>query len=338
VGVRDREGVLGLVSPGRVRGELAVDAAEAQAAGAGAAVGEAGVVAGPAVAGADGVGGGRRVGGSPQLLERTFAMLSLFTAERPEWTTTELSGASGLPVPTTHRIVVALQRHGFLMRDPVTKRFRLGPAAIALGRAALSSADLPAVAGRLLPGLTQRTEETSLLTVLSDGRDRSVCLLRVESPHPLRLSVEPGRALALHAGASQKALLAFLPEAELERVVSGPLERFCVNTLVSREELLAEVGRIRARGWSHSFEETNAGVWGVAVALLDGSGHSVAAVGIAGPQVRAGRLVVERGVQATAQVAEEMAAALGLVSSVSGQVSVSARDIPRELRGPSRPA
>ena len=61
---------------------------------------------------------------SPQLLERTFAMLSLFAADQPEWTTTELSSVSGLPVPTTHRIVVALQRHGFLVRDPATKRFR----------------------------------------------------------------------------------------------------------------------------------------------------------------------------------------------------------------------
>lgn len=84
---------------------------------------------------------------SPQLLQRTFAMLSLFAADRPEWTTTELSSVSGLPVPTTHRIVVALQKHGFLVRDPATKRFRLGPAAIALGRAALSSADLQTAAG-----------------------------------------------------------------------------------------------------------------------------------------------------------------------------------------------
>ena len=260
-------------------------------------------------------------------------MLSLFATDRPEWTTTELSGASGLPVPTTHRIVVALQRHGLLVRDPATKRFRLGPAAIALGRAALASTDLPTVAGRLLPGLTRSTEETSLLTVLSDGQDTSVCLLRVESPHPLRLSVQPGRALALHAGASQKSLLAYMPQADRERVASGRLEKFCVNTLDTRQGLLAEIEQIRRRGWSHSFEETNAGVWGVAVALLNASGNSVAAVGIAGPQVRASRQRVERGVRATAEVAAEIAAALGLTSSADKDITVSASDIPRALRG-----
>jgi DNA-binding IclR family transcriptional regulator len=270
---------------------------------------------------------------SPQLLERTFAMLSLFAADRPEWTTTELSGVSGLPVPTTHRIVVALQRHGFLVRDPATKRFRLGPAAIALGRAALSSADLPAVAGKLLPRLTEVTEETALLTVLSDLGDTSVCLLRVESPHPLRLSVQPGRALPLHAGASQKALLAYLPERSLKRVAAGTLEKFCANTLDTADALLAETDRIRARGWSWSFEETNAGVWGVAVTLLDGSGHSVAAVGIAGPHVRASTEAVQRGVRASAEVAAGIATALGLSCSVDPEVVVSAADIPAELRG-----
>ena len=276
---------------------------------------------------------GRIGSGTPQLLERTFALLSLFAPDRPEWTTTELSSVSGLPVPTAHRIVVALQRHDFLARDPHTKRFRLGPAAIALGRAALSSADLPTVAGKLLPALTAKTEETSLLTVLDDSGTTSVCLLRVESPHPLRLSVQPGRHLALHAGASQKVLLAYLPESERERIAQMPLEKFCRRTIDTTEELLAEIERIRQQGWACSFEETNAGVWGIAVALIDSAGHSVAAVGVAGPQVRASQAGVEQCVRATAEAAGEIATRLGLESSCERDVAVSARDIPKGLRG-----
>ena len=269
-----------------------------------------------AKAGRDGSARNGTGGTSPQLLERTFAVLSLFASDRSEWTTTELSSVSGLPVPTAHRIVVALQRHNFLVRDSETKRFRLGPAAIALGRAALSSASLPTIAGRLLPKLTEETKETSLLTVLSDTDDSSICLLRVESPHPLRLSVEPGRSLPLHAGASQKALLAYLPEAERLRIASGKLEKFCSRTLDTKAGLLAEIERIRSRGWAYSFEETNPGVWGVAVALLDAAGHVVAAVGVAGPQVRSSRLSIARCVQATTEVANEIAAALDLHSSL----------------------
>lgn len=270
--------------------------------------------------------------GSPQLLERTFNVLTLFDHDHPEWSTTEISAVSGLPIPTAHRIVLALNRHGFLVRDPATKRFRLGPAAVALGRAALSSQDMPTVAGNLLPALTERTEETSLLTVLSDDRRASVCLLRVESPHPLRLSVQPGRSLPLHAGASQKILFAYLPEAEREAVAGGRLEKFCSLTLDTPEALLEEAERIRKCGWSVSFEETNVGVWGVAVGLLDETGEPVASVGVAGPNVRSNRRTVEASLQATQDIAAEMAVTLGLRSTCEQRATIAPRDLPRALR------
>lgn len=258
--------------------------------------------------------------GSPQLLERTFAVLALFVPERPEWTTTEISSVCELPVPTVHRIVVALQRHGFLVRDPITKRFRLGPAATALGRSATSSNDLPTFAGNLLPRLTAETEETSLLTVLSDDGNSSVCRLRVESPHPLRLSVQPGRHLPLHAGASQKALLAYLPEKRRLQIARGPLEKFGTLTLDNEAELLAEIEKIRKSGWAYSFEETNEGVWGVAMTLLDNEGDAVAAVGIAAPQVRLSRSRVEQSLRAVQGVVVELATALGLHSSCASDI------------------
>jgi IclR family acetate operon transcriptional repressor len=252
---------------------------------------------------------------SPQLLERTFSVLALFAGEKTQWTTTEIGQQVGLPVPTAHRIVVALSTHGYLVRDPSSKRFRLGPAAIALGRAATTANDLPTVASAFLPKLMLATEETSLLTVPTVGNDSSVCLLRFESPHPLRLSVEPGRNLPLHAGASQKAILAYLPEVDRQRIAHGPLEQFCSSTLVTPDALLSEIESIRTRGWAYSIEETNPGVWGVAIALLNSSGFAVAAVGVAGPQVRLSRDVVKSSVEATRQVVEEMATALGLTSS-----------------------
>jgi IclR family acetate operon transcriptional repressor len=260
--------------------------------------------------------------GTPQLLERTFAVLELFASGPTEWTTMEISNRSGLPVPTAHRILLALNRHAFLVRDPASKRFRLGPAAIALGRSALSSNDMLTVAGRLLPQLTARTEETSLLTLPTDERDASICLLRVESPHPLRLSVQPGRVLPLHAGANQKALLSFLPPADRERVAGGSLEKFCRLTLSTRKAVLAEIEQIRGRGWAFSFEETNPGVWGVAIALVDQAGDAVAAVGVAGPQVRFSRSVLEKAVRVTGDTAAELASALGLTSTLTSTIVV----------------
>ena len=151
------------------------------------------------------------IASSPQLLERTIVVLQLFTPEQREWTVTEIGRACGLAVPTVHRIVSTLHRHGFLARHELTKRYWLGPAMVRLGRTAAMTIDLRGVSQPVLRRISLRTKETALLTVVSECGRHATCLERIESIHPLRLSVQAGREMPLHAGASQKILLAHMP-------------------------------------------------------------------------------------------------------------------------------
>ena len=80
-----------------------------------------------------------------------------------------------------------------------------------------------------------------------------------------------------------------LSDAEIDRVLAEPLERLWRATIVEPDALRADLADIRAKGWAKSFEETNAGAWGLAVPILDGAGHVVAGVGLAGPNTRLGQ-------------------------------------------------
>ena len=248
-----------------------------------------------------------------QVLERTFGILEVFTESRPEWSTTQVARELELPVPTAHRILAALKKLGYVSQDEQTRRFRLGLAALSLGERARTLADLRPVAIGPLRDLSSSTGETALLTVLSPARDRSVCLERVETSQPLRLSVQPGRQLPLHAGASQKALLAFMPPDEIDRLTAQPLERCCTATITSRPALRRELAAIRERGWASSYEETNVGVWGIAVPVLS-QADVVCAVGIAGPSPRLTDAVIDRDVRLTHEAATVIARALGLTA------------------------
>ena len=248
-----------------------------------------------------------------QVLERTFGILEVFTEARPEWSTTQVARELDLPVPTAHRILAALRRLGYVSQDEQTRRFRLGVAALSLGERARTLADLRPVAIGPLRELAGATGETALLTVLSPDRDRSVCLERVETSQPLRLSVQPGRQLPLHAGASQKALLAFMPAAEIDRLTAQPLQRCCTATITTRAALRRELAAIRARGWASSYEETNVGVWGIAVPVLS-KADVVCAVGIAGPSPRLTDTRVREDVRLTHEAATAIARALGLTA------------------------
>jgi DNA-binding IclR family transcriptional regulator len=221
-----------------------------------------------------------------QVLDRTFAILDVFGEEHPEWSATDIARSIDLPVPTVHRILIALKQRGYVSQHDETKRFRLGVAALQLGDRARAVVDLRSVAMPELRRLSMATGETALLTVLTPQRDRGVCLERVEAARTLRLSVSPGRQLPLHAGASQKVLLAYMGDGEIDAVISGDLEHLCRATITDPRLLRDELTKIRRRGWASSYEETNVGVWGIAVPVLNTHGEVVCAVGIAGPSAR----------------------------------------------------
>ena len=250
---------------------------------------------------------------SLQVVERAFAILEAFTEDQVEWSTSDLARSLSLPIPTTHRLLGALKRLGYLTRDEDSKRFRLGGAALRLGDRGRAFNDLRTIAIVPLRQLSEATGETALLTVLNPERNRSVCVERVETNQALRLSVEPGRLLPLHAGASQKALLAFMPAQEIEQLLDRPLERLCTSTITDRRSLSRELEIVRERGWASSHEETNVGVWGLAVPVISRT-DVVLAVGIAGPSPRLSGEVIRSSLKQVHDAAQTVARSLGFAT------------------------
>jgi DNA-binding IclR family transcriptional regulator len=247
---------------------------------------------------------------TPQLLERAFALLALFDERRPEWTTTEAARELGLPVPTAHRILGVLAREGFLSRDE-DRRFTLGPAALRFGRRAVAVLSLERLATPLLERLAAVTDEVALLTELNGRGDAVVCRVRFECSEPLMLSVAPGRELPLYAGASQKALLAFLPNDAVDATCRGQLKPMCRATITRPDRLRAHLAEVRRRGWAISFEETDHGVWGIALPIVNQEGTPVAAVGLAGPRNRLDASQVRHQLRALHEAALTVADRLG---------------------------
>ncbi len=216
-----------------------------------------------------------------------------FTEERPEWGVGELADVSGLDRPAVSRILAALRRHGFLVQDPTTRRYRLGLALVKLGRVALGCFDLRRVALPLMRELARSTGESVFLTIVTGVE--ALCLEKVEGPQPVRVSFEVGRHMALHAGASAKLLLAYLPPEQVEQVVaSRGLPRFTDRTPTHPDRLLGELEAIRAQGYAFSDGELDEGVAAAAVPVIDGHGDVVASLSIAGPSERVRRQPLTR--------------------------------------------
>lgn len=247
-----------------------------------------------------------------QVLERALRILELFTAERPSWHVSDLSRMADLPRPTVYRILRVLESHQYVVQDPATKRFRLGSGCLALGRRALESIEIRQVAHPAMRRLFEATGETVLLTVPSEDRTQSVCVDRIESRQELRLILEIGRRIPLHAGASSKIILAYLPPEQSARVITlRGLPRISKNTITDSAALEQELALIRQRGYALSFEETNEGAAGLAAPIFDSAGTIAGGLGIAGPLTRFTDTALPQLITLVCAHADEVTIALG---------------------------
>jgi DNA-binding IclR family transcriptional regulator len=222
---------------------------------------------------------------SVKTIDRLVQILSCFTPQQRTWSLADLSAQLGLPKPTLHRFLMSMDSYGILRRDPDDMRWRLGYRLVVWGNLAEESTDLRHVARPMVRELADATKETAILTVYHN--QDVICIDKVETSHPVRLTLEVGTHRAPHAGASSKALMAHLPDKEIQAIICDKgLPKLCVNTITDPDSLYVELSRIREQGYAESHEETDFGAWGVATPIRDSRGDVVAAIGIAGPRSR----------------------------------------------------
>jgi DNA-binding IclR family transcriptional regulator len=157
--------------------------------------------------------------------------------------------------------------------------------------------------------LAVNTGETALLTVYH--AKEVVCVEKVESSHSVRLALDVGTRRPPHAGASSKILMAYLPDEEVQRIVRDEgLPKLCNNTITDKDELDAELTRIREQGYAQSVEETDLDAWGVATPIRGWDGEVVAAIGVAGPTSRFGEELARQYVSCCEEASRRISSAL----------------------------
>ena len=176
---------------------------------------------------------------------------------------------------TAHGILATLARHRFVDRDPETRRYRLGPALAALGRAAVDRQDLGALARPHLIRLRRLSGETATLH-LRDGSG-SVILASEESANQLKVVAPPGYRLPPDAGAVAKVLRAFGPgEAGRPARLPAYTPRSIRDPARYRQELL----RVRRAGVAFDDMEYLSGVRAVSAPVFRGTpGRDAEAIG-----------------------------------------------------------
>lgn len=206
-------------------------------------------------------------------------------ADHPSLAVRESAALLGVAPSTAHRLLTTMQRSGFVVQDPATRRYGAGPALVAVALASLQRIDVGRVARPHLAALAAETRETVSLAVAEGTTVRFID--SVEGTEVVRVSSRTGVSVPAHSSAAGKAILAGLGRDELLRLYPATrLQRRTQQTIGSRTQLMRELEEVRRLGYATSLEESEPGLASVAVGVGDVRGRVIAAVSISVPAER----------------------------------------------------
>jgi DNA-binding IclR family transcriptional regulator len=217
-------------------------------------------------------------------LSKGLTVIGLFDAENREWTLDEIAERAGLPRMTAYRMIRTMEAAGYLVRDPVTSRYHLGPALLATTYISETYHELVVIARPYLRELTAETGESATLAVEVDGVAVSVDM--VDTSRPFRREVALGRIIGDTASANGKIFSAFKSEAERADIVALTHSQMTPHTITDPVALAAELELVRREGVAFDIEERNVGTCAVAAPVRDQLGKVIAAISLVVPTGR----------------------------------------------------
>ena len=204
--------------------------------------------------------------GAPSV-KKAFAILSAVSSSKDGMGVSDLAKKLKIAKSTVHGMASALEELGAVMRDPLTKKYKLGFTLLEIGRSAYSRIDLQTSARPVTEELMEKTQTSVFLGILN--WDQVTILDVVESRQGLNITAPIGSTIPLFAGAVGKVFLAAMPEDQTARIIkSKGLPRFTDNSIVDMDLYFSELNQVREKGYAVDDEEYILGVRAVASPLM----------------------------------------------------------------------
>ncbi len=218
-------------------------------------------------------------------LERGLQVLELLLDHPGGLQQSEIAAQLRCSRTSVYRITMTLLEHGYLTREEETKALTLSRKLVAMGSRTLAEPALMTISVDILKNLRDLVKETALIGTIVENE--VVVLEQILGSHPFKFSVDLGTRLPLHTAAPGKAILAFLPATEADRMIRGlTFTRFTERTLADATKLRRELTEVATTGYALDRGEQMTGIHCVAAPIFDRHGYPIAAVWITGPSDR----------------------------------------------------
>jgi len=220
--------------------------------------------------------------------DKALKLLNFFTKGKTVLGLSELSRISGVPKATVHRILTTYENNGYL--DKITigdnkGKYKLGLKFLEMGKLVSDGLELRNIASPFMIELRDKFQEDVQL-IVSD-RGQAVYIEKMDCNRPVRVYTKVGRRAPLYGGACPRAILTFMHDAEIEKLLDSiVLKKVTENTIVDKEKLLKIIKEDRKNGYTISYGELQPGTVAVGAPIFNDSSDVIASVSIVGPEER----------------------------------------------------
>jgi DNA-binding IclR family transcriptional regulator len=214
-------------------------------------------------------------------LERGLAILELVARSRNGLTFSQVSRRLDFPKSSIHCLLISFERLGYLQRLESSGRFVAGLNLMRIATVASHGITLRQKAGPLLSELAQRTGLTVHLAVLENNEALLIAKVEPSGTYPVATWV--GKRIDYHCTSLGKALIAWMPDEEIHRLVKERhMLRHNENTISTLARLQADLARTCRAGYAIDDEEEEIGIRCVGAPVLGVTGKVEAAVSVSG--------------------------------------------------------
>eukprot|EP01155_Anaeramoeba_flamelloides_P018859 Anaeramoba_flamelloidesa571822_19.p1 GENE.a571822_19~~a571822_19.p1 ORF type:complete len:210 (+),score=30.22 a571822_19:43-672(+) len=159
----------------------------------------------------------------------------------------------------SHRFISTLKDLGYVEKNE-RNNYQPTLKIMTLAAKVLARFEVRQVARPFMQELSNFSKETINLGVFKD--QQIIHIEKIDSLEVLRIDSVLGEKAPAYSTGLGKAILAFLPEDELANYLDTvELKSLTANTIADREKLIAELGRIREKGYAVDDEELTPGLF-----------------------------------------------------------------------------
>ena len=250
-------------------------------------------------------------GPSPGTIQRALELLKLLAESDDAIAVRDVAAALALPPSTSHRLLQQFISAGFVVADPASKRYRVGPALYRLAALIHSRSDLAKTVQPFLDELTAACDEASLFAVFDRATTTVAFVAKADSSQALSYRINLNTPVSAYWGSSSQVILAHLPEPDLQRVLAAahpsPVGG---RPPMDEASFRAYLAAIRERGYVVTEGQKLPGAVGTSAAVFDATGV-IGSVTVTIPEVRFQPSMGSKIKGLVMQSAEQISAVLG---------------------------